>query len=42
MIDLFVELHDTGVISQLQKFQTDSTLNPAVRERASWAIQKLS
>jgi HEAT repeat protein len=42
MIDLFVELHDTSAINQLQKFQTDPNLNPAVRERAAWAIQKLS
>jgi hypothetical protein len=42
MIDLFVEMHDTSALSQLQKFQTDPNLNPAVRERASWAIQKLS
>lgn len=42
MIDLLVELHDTGSINQLQKFQSDPKLNPAVRERAAWAIQKLS
>ena len=42
MIDLMVELHDTNAIPQLKKFEGDNDLNPAVRERATWALQRLN
>jgi anti-sigma factor RsiW len=41
VIDLIVELRDTKAIEELQKVQQDPSLNPAVRERAQWAIRKL-
>lgn len=42
LIDLMVEFHDANAIPQLKKFESDSELNPAVRERATWAIQHLN
>ncbi len=42
VIDLIVDLRDTQAIAELQNMQHDVKLNPAVRERAQWAIRKLS
>jgi len=42
LIDLLVELRDVNAVEQLQRFQQDPRLNPAVRQRAEWAIRKLS
>ena len=42
VIDLIVELRDTQAIEQLQNMQQNQNLNPAVRERAQWAIRKLT
>ncbi len=42
LIDLLVELRDVNAVEQLQRFQRDPSLDPAVRQRAEWAIRKLS
>jgi len=42
LIDLLVQLHDAGARDQLQRFQQDLHLDRSVRERAAWALSKLS
>jgi putative zinc finger protein len=42
LIDLLVELHDAGARGQLQRFQQDLHVDRSVRERAAWALSKLS
>lgn len=42
LIDLLVEQRDTSAVQQLQNIQQDPNVNPAVRQRAEWAIQKLN
>jgi anti-sigma factor RsiW len=42
LIDLLVEQRDTSAVQQLQNIQQDTNANPAVRQRAEWAIQKLN
>jgi len=42
LIDLLVELHDAGARDQLQRFQQDLHLDPSVRQRAAWALSKLT
>jgi len=42
LIDLLVELRDRSAVQQLQKVRQDATLNPAVRQRAEWALGKLN
>lgn len=42
LIDLLVELRDAGALQQLQKFRQDPNLNPAVRQRAEWAVSRLN
>ncbi|HWX56704.1 MAG TPA: zf-HC2 domain-containing protein [Verrucomicrobiae bacterium] len=42
LIDLLVDLHDRAAVQQLKKFRQDPSVNPAVKKRAEWGIQKLS
>jgi anti-sigma factor RsiW len=42
LIDVLVDSHDPGAIQQLRKLQEDPNINPEVRQRAVWALQKLS
>jgi hypothetical protein len=42
LIDLLVDLHDRTAVQQLQKFQQDPGVNPAVKQRAEWGIRKLT
>jgi hypothetical protein len=42
LIDLLVEWHDRSVVDQLHKIEQDSTSDPAVRQRAHWAVGQLS
>jgi anti-sigma factor RsiW len=42
LIDALVEMRDTSAVRQLQRVQRDANSNPAVRQRAEWAIQKLN
>lgn len=42
LIDLLVDLHDRGAVQQLKKYQQDPAVNPAVKKRAEWGIQKLT
>lgn len=42
LIDLMVELHDRSVVSQLKEFEKDSSVNPAVRQRAAWGVKRLA
>ena len=41
LIDQLVEWRDTRAAQHLQKLRQDPNLNPAVRQRAEWAISKL-
>lgn len=42
LIDLMVEMHDSSVVSQLKRFEQDTSVNPTVRQRAEWGIKKLT
>ncbi|MBI3406662.1 MAG: zf-HC2 domain-containing protein [Acidobacteria bacterium] len=42
LIDLMVEQRDRSAVRQLQNFQQNPQLNPAVRKRAEWALAKLN
>jgi len=42
LIDLLVDLHDSGAVQQLKRFQEDPKVDPTVRKRADWGIQQLS
>jgi len=41
LIDLLVELRDRRAVPQLHNVQQASDLNPAVRQRAEWALREL-
>lgn len=41
LIDLLVELRDTNAVPELQRVQHYPDLNPAVRQRAEWALREL-
>jgi HEAT repeat protein len=42
LIDLLVDLHDRAAVQQLKRFKQDPAVNPAVKKRAEWGIQKLT
>lgn len=42
LIDLLVDLHDRSAVQQLKKYKQDPAVNPAVKKRAEWGIQKLT
>lgn len=42
LIDALVEMRDRTAVGQLQRVQQNADVNPAVRQRAEWAIQKLN
>ncbi|MCU1287076.1 MAG: anti-ECFsigma factor, ChrR [Acidobacteriales bacterium] len=42
LIDTLVELHESDAVEQIKKFQKSPNLNPTVRQRAEWGINKLS
>jgi hypothetical protein len=42
LIDALVELHEPDAVQHIKKFQQSPNLNPAVRQRAEWGINKLS
>jgi HEAT repeat protein len=42
LIDALVEMRDTAAVRQLQRVRQDPNSNPAVRQRAEWAIEKLN
>jgi len=42
LIDLFVEMRESGVKDNLRRMEQDQKVNPVVRQRAQWGIQQLS
>ena len=42
LIDALVDSHDPSAVQQLRRLQEDPNINPEVRQRAAWAVQKLS
>ncbi|HEX4604846.1 MAG TPA: zf-HC2 domain-containing protein [Candidatus Angelobacter sp.] len=42
LIDLLVDLHDRGAVTQFKKFQQDPKLDPTVKKRVDWGIQQLN
>ena len=42
LIDLLVDLHDKGAVTQFKKFQQDPKINPTVKKRADWGIEQLN
>ena len=40
LIDQLVELHDKSAVDQIQKMRQEPNVNPAVKERAEWALAK--
>ncbi len=42
LIDLLVDLHDRSAVQQFKKYKQDPAVNPAVKKRAEWGIQKLT
>ena len=42
LIDQLVEWHDRDARPHLEKLRQSPNLNPAVRQRADWAISKLN
>ena len=42
LIDALVEMRDKSAVRQLQQVQQDANANPAVRQRAEWALQRLN
>lgn len=42
LIDVLVDSHDPSAVQQLRRLQEDPNINPEVRQRAAWAVQKLS
>jgi hypothetical protein len=41
LIDLVVDLKDSASISELNRVAGNDTLDPSVRERAAWAVERL-
>ena len=41
LIDLVVDLKDHGAITELKQVAGNDSLNPSVRERATWAVERL-
>jgi len=41
LIDLVVDLKDSASISELRQVARNGSLNPSVRERAAWAVERL-
>ena len=41
LIDLFVEMRESGAKENLRRIEQDSNVNPVVRQRAQWGIQQL-
>jgi len=41
LIDLVVDLKDHGAITELKQVAENNSLNPSVRERATWAVERL-
>ena len=42
LIDFVVELREAQALDYLKKFEQSKDLNPSVRQRAEWGIDKLS
>jgi Putative zinc-finger/HEAT repeats len=42
LIDVLVDSRDASAVQQLRRLQEDPNINPEVRQRAAWAVQKLS
>ncbi|MBZ5506909.1 MAG: zf-HC2 domain-containing protein [Acidobacteriia bacterium] len=42
LIDLLVDLHDRGAVTQFKKFQQDPRIDPTVKKRVDWGIQQLN
>jgi hypothetical protein len=42
LIDALVDLHEADAVQHIKKFQQTPNLNPTVRQRAEWGINKLS
>jgi len=42
LIDLLVDLHDRGAVTQFKKFQQDPKIDPTVKKRVDWGIQQLN
>lgn len=41
LIDLVVDLKDAAAVTQLRQVAGNDSLNPSVRERAAWAVERL-
>ena len=41
LIDLVVDLKDSAAVSELRQVAGNDSLNPSVRERAAWAVERL-
>jgi hypothetical protein len=41
LIDLVVDLKDSAAVTELKQVAGDGSLNPSVRERAAWAVERL-
>jgi hypothetical protein len=41
LIDLVVDLKDSAAVTQLRQVAGNDSLNPSVRERAAWAVERL-
>ncbi len=41
LIDLVVDLKDSSAVSELKQVAGNDSLNPGVRERAAWAVERL-
>jgi hypothetical protein len=42
LIDALVDLHESDAVQHIKKFEQTPNLNPTVRQRAQWGINKLS
>jgi anti-sigma factor RsiW len=42
LIDTLVDMQDRGAVEQIKKFQQTPDLNPSVKQRAEWGINKLT
>ena len=41
LIDLVVDLKDSSAVTELKQVAGNASLNPSVRERAAWAVERL-